>query len=110
LFRHLALRGHYPFWYIVHLLAEYSTDSLITEFLPVGICTKGRTVPDPVPEWYTLENSVGELKNQFSTVEIIPYAAESDQTAGTLLLCQGKMEARLSRSQQTALAFHTSLY
>ncbi|MBN2143599.1 MAG: hypothetical protein JW774_03150 [Candidatus Aureabacteria bacterium] len=54
---HLSLSQRFPFSFVTQVLSSYTSNVLITEFMPNGLGT-GKTgpVPDPLPEHYTLQN------------------------------------------------------
>jgi hypothetical protein len=85
---HLALTEHFKFDYISKRFAELSSKSLITEFMPNGLCGVRR--PEQLPSWYTLENFVSELGNFWQDVTVIEYNLPQEWSPRTLILCDRK--------------------
>lgn len=85
---HLALGQKYRWEYPVKCLASYTSDALLTEFMPNGLA--GREKPkDPLPEWYTLEAFMAALEVQFREVKILDYPASPEAIPRTMILCKG---------------------
>lgn len=77
LVHHLTFgRASMSFDHTVSLLSVYSTKSLIVEFVTSEDHHLKKTYPNP-PAWYTVENFSSQLKQHFSTVEILPSHPES---------------------------------
>ena len=87
---HLTLGQGFPFSYVAEMLASYSTEALITEFMPNGLGIKGNVVPDPLPSWYTVENLMACLRRYFASVDVIPYEMEPGHSPRTMVLCVGR--------------------
>jgi hypothetical protein len=95
---HLALSQKLTFSAIAEKLAQITTFAVVTEFMPNGL---GGTPqhpapsPNPLPDEYSLENFVCELKKYFSTVEIIPYSRRTDTpyySNRVLIYCEMKVK------------------
>lgn len=85
---HLFFTMHYPWKYIVDLLASYTSDVLLTEFMPNGLGVTRR--PDWLPDNYRLEVFAGHLRRYFEQVEIIDYPRLPEVSPRIFLLCRGK--------------------
>jgi hypothetical protein len=85
---HLALTEHFKFDYISKRFAELSSKSLITEFMPNGLCGVRR--PAQLPRWYTLDNFVSELGNFWRDVNVVQYDLPAEWSPRTLILCDHK--------------------
>jgi hypothetical protein len=85
---HLALGQKYRWEYPVKCLASYTSDALLTEFMPNGLagCEKPK---DPLPEWYTLEAFMAALEVQFREVKILDYPVSPKAIPRTMILCRG---------------------
>lgn len=84
---HLSLSQQFPFWYIAKVFSYFCTKYLITEFMPNGLGV-GQISPDPLPEFYTIENLMDALKQHFSKVSIIDYELPPNCSPRTLILCE----------------------
>jgi len=69
---HLFFTMHYPWKYIVTLLASYTSKHLLTEFMPWGLSTQGKS--EDLPDNYRIEAFIGHLERYFKSVQIIEYA------------------------------------
>jgi predicted O-methyltransferase YrrM len=86
---HLSLGQSYPFDFIAKQLASFTTNVLITEFMPRGLATG--TQPDMnLPEYYKLENFVHELEQHFNKVEVFDYDVPDGTSPRILLVCYEK--------------------
>lgn len=85
---HLFFTMHYPWKYIVDLLASYTSDVLLTEFMPNGLGVIRK--PDWLPDNYRLEVFAGHLRRYFQQVEIIDYPRRPEESPRIFLLCRGK--------------------
>lgn len=67
---HLYFRQYCRLPLIAKILSSFTTDALITEFMPNGL---GETTPqpDPLPSDYTLDEFASCLKQRFRDVEVI---------------------------------------
>lgn len=85
---HLFFTMHYPWKYIVDLLASYTSDVLLTEFMPHGLY--GIQKPEFLPDNYRLEVFVGHLRRYFKQVEVIDYPRLPEEAPRIFLLCKEK--------------------
>lgn len=89
---HLSITQQFPFSHIAALLAGYTTDALITEFMPNGV--GGHTPkPDPLPAWYTLENYMEAFRPHFASVERVEYPIDPTVSPRVMILCRGRKAA-----------------
>ncbi len=88
---HLTLSQKFPFSYVAKILSSYTKYALITEFMPKGLGT-GHTgpVPDPLPEFYKIQNFIVELEKYFRKIEIIDYPVPEGVSPRTLIICFDK--------------------
>ena len=87
---HLALGQKYRWEYPVKMLASYTSDALLTEFMPNGLC--GRETPkEPLPEWYTLDSFLKALGVHFREVNVVDYPASPEAIPRTMILCRGRL-------------------
>jgi len=91
LMHHLNLTEGYTFKFIADLLASYTTDAALVEYMP---CGRGGTKPkpDPLPAGYTLENFLVHLRERFATAEVV--ADNKEHAWRTLILCRGRFERK----------------
>ena len=87
---HLSISRNYPFSWIAEMLASYTTDALITEFMPYGL-GGNHPVPDPLPDHYRLENFRESFTKHFREVEVIDYPLAPTQSKRILVVCRGKI-------------------
>lgn len=85
---HLFFTMQYPWKYIVDLLASYTSDVLLTEFMPNGLGVIRK--PDWLPDNYRLEVFAGHLERYFQQVEVIDYPRLPNISPRIFLLCRGK--------------------
>lgn len=86
---HLALGQKYRWEFPVKMLASYTTDALLTEFMPNGLA--GREGPkEPLPDWYTLQEFLSALEVHFREVKIVDYPAAAHAIPRTMILCTGR--------------------
>ena len=88
---HLAISQKFPFSVIGERLASYSTEALVTEFMPNGLGGT-RPVPNPLPPSYTLSNFCTALSAFFTKVEPIHYPVPEGHSQRVLVFCQGRIE------------------
>ena len=85
---HLFYTEKMPFRLIATCLASYTTQYLITEFMPHGM--SGKDKPDALPQGYSLEIFTKQLERHFAKVEVIEYPFPNDSSPRVLLLCSQK--------------------
>jgi SAM-dependent methyltransferase len=87
---HLYFSQECQFPVIAKLLASFTTDSLLTEFMPNGL---GGTVPkpDPLPADYTLEMFVRSFETHFRDVEVIRWQIPAGHCPRIFIHARGKM-------------------
>lgn len=73
---------------IARCLASYTTQHMITEFMPHGMC--GKDKPEALPHGYSLEIFAKQLERHFEQVEVIEYPFPADSSPRVLLLCSKK--------------------
>lgn len=84
---HLALSQKFPLEFIVKKFSELSNYSLITEFMPMGLGTKGKIKPSPLPKSYSLDNLTNALKTHFINVEILDYQMPESYSKRIMVQC-----------------------
>jgi hypothetical protein len=84
---HLSLGQQFPFSHITKTFARYTTNALISEFMPNGLGVN-QPSPVPLPAWYRLDALVEELSRNFKSVETIKYEMEPGRSPRTMLLCR----------------------
>jgi len=89
---HLYLGQHFPFDFIAKHFSTYTTNALITEFMPRGLSTGKQPTPN-LPAQYTLDNFVAALKNYFNSVEVFEYKVPYGTSPRTLVVCYDKKYA-----------------
>lgn len=84
---HLSLGQNLTFGRIAWLLAQYTTGTLITEFMPRGLGVDS-IAPNPLPSFYTLENLMNAFKPYFESVRQIEFI----NTVGhrIIVCCEGR--------------------
>ncbi len=87
---HLCMVEGYTFEFVAHLLASYTTDAAMVEFMPYGRGVEGPK-PDPLPEWYSLEKFLAHLRKHFATAEVV--ADNHERAWRILILCRGARHA-----------------
>lgn len=90
---HLFYTEKMPFRLIASSLAAYTTQHLITEFMPHGM--SGKDKPATLPSGYSLEIFAAQLERHFAKVEVIEYPFPADSSPRILLLCDQKRAAPL---------------
>lgn len=85
---HLFYTENMPFRLIATCLASYTTQHLVTEFMPHGM--SGKDKPDSLPQGYSLEIFTKQLERHFAKVEAIEYPFPADSSPRVLLLCSQK--------------------
>ena len=85
---HLFFTEKMSFRLITSCLASYTTQHLITEFMPHGMC--GKDMPETLPQGYSLKCFVEQLERHFSKVEVIEYPFPADSSPRILLFCSQK--------------------
>ena len=73
---------------IARCLASYTTQHMITEFMPHGMC--GKDKPQELPHGYSLEIFAKQLERHFEQVEVIEYPFPVESSPRILLLCSKK--------------------
>jgi len=86
---HLFFTNKLTFDYIAWLLTAYSTDTLITEFMPDGLGI-GRPHPDPLPAEYELEKFKNAFRPFFKEVDQITYPSGSSKRI--FVVCAGRTQ------------------
>ncbi len=84
---HMCFTQRLSFNYIAWTLSSYSTNILVTEFMPDGLGI-GRPSPDPIPREYTLENFIKSLTPYFDKIEHIKYP--SGPSKRIFVICEGR--------------------
>lgn len=83
---HLILGQGCSLSHVANVLANYSTDALLVEFMPNGLGgTKPQ--PDPLPAFYTLDGFLTALQTRFASVEVV--ADNKVPSWRVLILCRG---------------------
>ena len=90
---HLFFTEKMPFRLIASCLASYTTQHLLTEFMPHGM--SGKDKPTELPLDYSLEIFVKQLERHFATVKIIDYPFPPENSPRILILCSKKRAAPL---------------
>lgn len=67
---HLTLGQGYSFPSVIGMLARYTTDALLVEYMPNGLGGDVRR-PDPLPDWYDRAIFENELNQRFASVELV---------------------------------------
>jgi hypothetical protein len=84
---HISLTQGFPFSYIAGQLARFTTQSLITEFMPNGLGAS--VVPESLPDWYRLDLFLEAFGKSFKKVTVIPTSYPAGHSPRTLVLCEG---------------------
>ena len=87
---HLCMVEGYTFEFVARLLASYTTDAAMVEFMPYGRGVEGPK-PDPLPEWYSLGKFLAHLLKHFTTAEVV--ADNHERAWRILILCRGARHA-----------------
>ncbi|SFJ73416.1 Tellurite resistance protein TehB [Desulfomicrobium apsheronum] len=87
---HMFFTHEYRLPIIARELASHTSNSLITEFMPMGL-GKLKPIPDPLPENYNLTILTNELTKYFKNVEIIDYDMPKNRAKRILILCTNKI-------------------
>jgi SAM-dependent methyltransferase len=84
---HLSLSQNLTFERIAWLLSQYTTGTLITDFMPRGLGVES-IFPCPLPTFYTIENLINSLKPYFDSVRPIEFT----NTVGhrIIIYCEGR--------------------
>lgn len=88
---HLFFTAHYPWKLIGDCLAQHTSGSLLTEFMPHGLC--GVQKPDTLPPAYRLELFTEALERHFGRVEVIDYPTPANCAPRIMILCTDKRSA-----------------
>ena len=89
---HIGISQRYPFSLIAKVFSSYSTEALLTEFMPNGLGGT-HSVPDPLPPGYSLENFIKAFKPYFRRIEIIYYPVPKGWSYRIFILCTGRRQA-----------------
>ena len=86
---HLFFAQRCQFPVIAKLLASFTTDELLTEFMPNGL---GGTTPKPIPlpATYTLERFIASLEGHFRKVEVIRWSVPHGTSPRLFVHARGK--------------------
>lgn len=87
---HMFFTHEYRLPIIARELASHTSNSLITEFMPMGL-GKTKPIPDPLPENYKLNILTDELLKYFKKVEVIDYKMPKNRAKRILILCTNKI-------------------
>lgn len=90
---HLFFTEKMPFRLIASCLAAYTSNHLITEFMPHGML--GKDKPVELPRDYSLEIFAKQLERHFATVEVIQYPFPVEDSPRVLIVCSEKRAAAL---------------
>lgn len=88
---HLVLSQGFTWSEIASHLRKITTKVLVTEFMPYGtggIESHPEPVPNPLPEWYSLESYLGALRNEFSEVSVKNYDRPYAPSQRVLIVCR----------------------
>ena len=86
---HMYFSQRLSFNYITWVLSSYSTNILVTEFMPDGLGI-GRPSPDPLPREYTLKNFIISLTPFFDKIEYVKYP--SGPSKRIFVICEGRTQ------------------
>ena len=86
---HLSLSQHLPFAEIAKILSSYTTEHLLTEFMPNGLGNT-KPVPNPLPEYYNLENFMASFEPHFENIEAIHVPIPEGSSHRILVHCSRK--------------------
>ena len=89
---HLGISQKYPFSHVAKVFSSYSSEVLLTEFMPNGLGGT-RRVPDPLPPDYSLENFIKAFEPYFRRIETIYYPVPKDWSYRVFVLCTEKRKA-----------------
>jgi hypothetical protein len=84
---HISLTQGFPFSYIAGQLARFTSNALITEFMPNGL--GAAIVPESLPEWYRLDLFLEAFGKAFKKVTVIPVVYPEGHSPRTVVLCEG---------------------
>lgn len=87
---HLSITHKFPFAFIAKTLAGFTSNLLITEFMPDGL-GRNEPSPNPLPDGYCLDGFLTALRGRFRFVETIPYPYPADFSKRTLIFCRGSL-------------------
>lgn len=90
---HIVLGQHFKFDYVAKKLSDMTNNALITEFMPNGLGTQERALPDPMPAYYKLDIFLDELRHFFTDVRVVNYTRPEHLSPRTLIYCSGKKHA-----------------
>lgn len=90
---HLYFTEKMPFRLIASCLASYTSNHLITEFMPHGML--GKDKPVELPRDYSLEIFAKQLERHFASVEVIEYPFPVESSPRVLIVCNEKRAAPL---------------
>lgn len=83
---HISITQGFPFTYIAQQLAKFTTQHLITEFMPNGL---GATIkPETLPAGYTLEAFLEAFRKSFKKVTLVPADIPSTHSPRIIVHCE----------------------
>lgn len=88
---HLSITFDMPLKFITERIVSYCKKDLLTDFMPYGL---GHTnyKPDPLPDFYKLENYIYELEKYFKNIYIYYYPVEKTASFRILIYCRNYEE------------------
>jgi hypothetical protein len=95
---HLSLSQKHRFGNIAERFAAYTTDVLLTEFMPYGLGST-KPHPDPLPTGYALREFVEAHRPHFGKIEIIYCPSTLEGSFRILVLCTGRRTASAADTQ-----------
>lgn len=96
---HLSLSQHHRFENIAERFAAYTTDVLLTEFMPYGLGST-KPHPDPLPAGYNLQEFIAAHRPHFGKLEVIYCPSTLAGSFRILMLCT---ERRTSSGADTQI-------
>ena len=86
---HLLISQRFPIDFIASRFAEFTSNTLITEFMPNGLGGT-KPMPQPLPKQYRLDVFVHAFQRHFQQVEVLDYNMPASVSKRIMIVCRGK--------------------
>ncbi len=106
---HLLITAHLPHDFVAKSLAQYCSETLLTEFMPYGL---GNTkyVPDPLPEGYSLAMQLEALGRLFGRITVIFSPSLPTWSFRIMLLCEDTRQGEAGTTEVQTMVYRPELW